>query len=73
MFWGCFNGSTKGPCLFWEKEWGTIKASTATTPQEVDLVVICDVDDGVVESESSRPQRQRRLPRHLDDYQIETD
>jgi len=49
------------------------KASTAATPQEVDLVVICDVDDGVVESESSRPQRQRRLPRHLDDYQIETD
>ena len=25
MFWGCFNGSEKGPCLFWEKEWGLIK------------------------------------------------
>ena len=24
MFWGGFNGKTKGPCLFWEKEWGTI-------------------------------------------------
>jgi transposase len=24
MFWGCFSGSKKGPCLFWEKEWGTI-------------------------------------------------
>lgn len=24
MFWGGFNGTTKGPCLFWEKEWGTI-------------------------------------------------
>ena len=24
MFWGGFNGQTKGPCLFWEKEWGTI-------------------------------------------------
>jgi hypothetical protein len=24
MFWGCFNGITKGPRLFWEKEWGTI-------------------------------------------------
>ena len=24
MFWGGFNGETKGPCLFWEKEWGTI-------------------------------------------------
>ena len=24
MFWGCFNGSRKGPCLFWEKEWGSI-------------------------------------------------
>jgi hypothetical protein len=26
MFWGSFHGSTKGPCLFWEKEWGTINA-----------------------------------------------
>ena len=24
MFWGCFSGSKKGPCLFWEKDWGTI-------------------------------------------------
>jgi hypothetical protein len=24
MFWGCFNGNIKGPCLFWEKEWGSI-------------------------------------------------
>lgn len=24
MIWGCFSGSRKGPCLFWEKEWGTI-------------------------------------------------
>ncbi len=24
MFWGGFNGIIKGPCLFWEKEWGTI-------------------------------------------------
>ena len=24
MFWGCFSGITKGPCLVWEKEWGTI-------------------------------------------------
>jgi len=24
MFWGSFNGETKGPCLFWEKEWGSI-------------------------------------------------
>jgi len=24
MFWGCFSGSTKGPSLFWEKEWGSI-------------------------------------------------
>jgi transposase len=26
MFWGSFHGSTKGPCLFWEKERGTINA-----------------------------------------------
>ena len=24
MFWGCFAGIQKGPCLFWEKDWGTI-------------------------------------------------
>ena len=28
MFWACFHGDIKGPCLFWEKEWGTIKATT---------------------------------------------
>ena len=26
MFWGSFFGSEKGPCLFWEKEWGSITA-----------------------------------------------
>jgi len=24
MFWGSFNGTRKGPHLFWEKDWGTI-------------------------------------------------
>jgi ketohexokinase/beta-glucosidase len=24
MFWGCFNGVTKGPGIFWEKDWGWI-------------------------------------------------
>lgn len=24
MFWGCFHVGVKGPCLFWEKEWGSI-------------------------------------------------
>jgi transposase len=24
MFWGCFSGGVKGPCLFWAKEWGSI-------------------------------------------------
>jgi transposase len=24
MFWGCFSGITKGPHLFWEKEWSSI-------------------------------------------------
>ena len=28
MFWGCFNGGEKGPCLFWEKEWGMINQET---------------------------------------------
>jgi transposase len=24
MFWASFHGNMKGPCLFWEKEWGSI-------------------------------------------------
>jgi DDE superfamily endonuclease len=28
MFWACFHGETKGPGLFWEKEWGTIKSES---------------------------------------------
>jgi transposase len=28
MFWGSFYGDTKGPCLFWEKEWGFINAES---------------------------------------------
>lgn len=26
MFWGSFAGLEKGPCVFWEKEWGNITA-----------------------------------------------
>ncbi|CAK37236.1 uncharacterized protein An01g10550 [Aspergillus niger] len=26
MFWASFYNNFKGPCLFWEKEWGTINA-----------------------------------------------
>lgn len=28
MFWGSFANGQKGPCLFWEKEWGSINASS---------------------------------------------
>src|SRR5215471_137317 len=28
MFWACFNGRTKGPCVFWEKDWGRIYQAT---------------------------------------------
>lgn len=28
MFWGSFHGNTKGPCLFWEKEWGSINSQS---------------------------------------------
>jgi transposase len=28
MFWGSFSGGKKGPCLFWEKEWGSINAES---------------------------------------------
>lgn len=32
MFWGCFSLKFgKGPCLFWEKEWGTITAEAYST------------------------------------------
>ena len=30
MFWGSFFGNEKGPCLFWEKEWGTISSASYT-------------------------------------------
>ena len=26
MFWGCFSGTKKGPCLFWEKAWKSINS-----------------------------------------------
>jgi len=28
MFWGCFAGNQKGPCVFWEKEWGSINSQS---------------------------------------------
>ncbi len=28
MFWGAFHGTTKGPGVFWEKNWGTIGEKT---------------------------------------------
>lgn len=28
MFWASFANGKKGPCLFWEKEWGSINASS---------------------------------------------
>jgi hypothetical protein len=28
MFWACFNDTQKGPCLFWEKEWGKITSDS---------------------------------------------
>ncbi|VDB94609.1 Bgt-51847 [Blumeria graminis f. sp. tritici] len=26
MFWDCFAGPEKDPCLFWEKEWASINS-----------------------------------------------
>jgi hypothetical protein len=28
MFWACFSGTTKGPCVFWEKNWGHINQAS---------------------------------------------
>ncbi len=28
MFWGCFAGTSKGPGIFWEKDWGSISAES---------------------------------------------
>jgi transposase len=28
MFWGSLSGSLKGPGIFWEKDWGSIKATS---------------------------------------------
>ena len=31
MFWGCFNGSVLGPCIFWENDWGSINQESYCT------------------------------------------
>lgn len=41
MFWGSFYSNQKDPCLFWEKEWGTI-----TTAQYTERIV--PLIDGMV-------------------------
>lgn len=28
MFWGSFHSSTKGPIIFWEKDWGSVNAES---------------------------------------------
>jgi transposase len=28
MFWGSFYGATKGPCVVWEKDWGSITSAS---------------------------------------------
>jgi hypothetical protein len=28
MFWASFHGNTKGPTVFWEKDWGTINSAS---------------------------------------------
>ena len=28
MFWGPFSGSSKGPGIFWEKDWGSISSQS---------------------------------------------
>ena len=38
MFWGCFHDNKKGPGLFWEKDWGTIKEES----YQVKIVPIID-------------------------------
>lgn len=30
MFWGGFNGTNKGPGIFWEKDWGSINMTSFT-------------------------------------------
>jgi DDE superfamily endonuclease len=39
MFWGSFHGATKGPCVVWEKDWGSI---TSATYQEYVVPLIHD-------------------------------
>ena len=41
MFWGSFAGIEEGPCLFWEKEWGSI--SSESYSQRIVLLI-----DGMV-------------------------
>lgn len=44
MFWGSFYGTEKGPCLFWEKEWGSIDSDSYTArivPLIHGMVTLC--------------------------------
>ena len=40
MFWACFSADQKRPCLFWEKDWGSINKETYC--QHTDLWVHAD-------------------------------
>lgn len=50
MFWGCFPGATgKGPGLFWEKEWGSIRAESYQQhilPLIDGWIRLCRIDNG---------------------------
>lgn len=57
MFWGCFNGNRKGPCLFWEKEWGSIG-------QESYCERIVPIIDGWIRMHPELQLMQDGAPRH---------
>ncbi|VDB88702.1 Bgt-50962, partial [Blumeria graminis f. sp. tritici] len=57
MFWGCFAGPEKGPCLFWEKEWGSINS-----PKYCEKIVL--LIDGMVSMRPWLSVRQDNAPAH---------
>jgi len=75
MFWGSFHGTTKGPGLFWEKDWGTIGAESYrdhTVPlihgyielmrrQGVNLVLMQDGAPGHAASDTKKDLQERGI------------
>ena len=63
MFWGSFFGRQKGPCLFWEKSWGSITAQKYCE-RIVPLVIPCiEVNPGLQFMQDNAPAHKAAITR----------